>query len=259
VTGNKLSVILPTLNEAGNIGPLIREIRAVLPECQVIVVDDASCDGTPERVDELITAGDGRLRLVRRTGRPCLTESIQAGVRLATTDYVAWMDADFSHPPNMLPKLLDEASKSDCAIASRFIIGASRKDTRDSPDSFLAAILSVAMNVLVRYWLRLKVSDYTSGFIVCRTSLIRTHDFVGDYGEYFIELMHFLSHRGTTIIEIPYASPPRQWGESKTGNSISLLFRRGIKYLWIAFRLRLPRSVFGQLSLRAPDCRTPNG
>src|SRR5664279_5583938 len=91
-----LTVILPTLNEAGNIGPLTAEIWKTMPGCPVLVVDDGSTDGTRDVVRGL--EGEGNpIRLVARDDKPCLTDSIAEGVRLAQTPYVAWMDADLSH------------------------------------------------------------------------------------------------------------------------------------------------------------------
>jgi dolichol-phosphate mannosyltransferase len=245
-----LTMIIPTLNEAGNIQTLCERILANVPQVQIIVVDDSSTDGTADVVKNMIATG-ASIQLIERTGKPCLTESIESGVQQAGTPFVGWMDADLSHPPELIPKLLEEGVKSGAAIATRFAAGGSyKKNTKDTPDSFLATMLSVIMNFVVRKWLNLEVSDYTSGFIVCRRDLIEAHPFVGDYGEYFIEIVYFLSTRQIKIKEVPYHSPPRKWGESKTGPSLGVLIKRGIKYLWTALRLRLPRKIFGKLSLQ---------
>ena len=234
---NQLTVILPTLNEAGNVEVLARRIWESVPGSQVIVSDDNSTDGTREIVRRMEQEGLP-IRLHARTGKPCLTDSIWEGIVAAKTEYVAWMDADLSHPPEYLPKLFAEAQRTGCSIATRFVKGAERKKaSRDTPDSAFAVLLSVVMNFLVRKWLRLSITDYTSGFIVVRRDLIKHHRLVGDYGEYFIELMYFLSRQGVKITEIPYISPARVWGESKTGASLGLLFRRGLKYLFLIPRI----------------------
>src|SRR5450432_74001 len=103
-TSTDLTVILPTLNEVGNLETLIGELGRVLPGCQVIVVDDNSNDGTPE-LARRIAAANPSVRLIARQVTPCLTDSIQAGVDATSTDYVAWLDADHSHPPAVLRKL----------------------------------------------------------------------------------------------------------------------------------------------------------
>jgi dolichol-phosphate mannosyltransferase len=235
----RLTVVLPTLNEAGNIPALTERIWNQVPDARIVVSDDGSTDGTRDVVRALVAAGKPIL-LLARAGRPCLTASIQEGIDAATTPYVAWMDADLSHPPELLPALLRAAEGSGCAIATRFGPGGKqKKSSRDTPDSVLAIALSGILNVLVRRALGLTVTDYTSGFIVVERDVIATHRLEGDYGEYFIELVHHLSRTGVDIVELPYESPPRTWGESKTGSTLPRLVRRGVKYLWLTVRLRL--------------------
>jgi dolichol-phosphate mannosyltransferase len=236
-----LTIILPTLNEAGNIESLSSELLAVLPGARVIVVDDNSSDGTPEVVRSL-AARNPQVSLIARHVTPCLTDSIQAGIEAATSDYVAWLDADHSHPPAVLRKLYDEAKVSGCCIATRYAEANQSVTERLPKGEMLAAALSGVLNFSVSHLLRLKITDYTSGFIVCRRDLLEGHPLQGDYGEYFIELMYFLTRRGVDLREVYYESPPRQWGESKTGASTILLIRRGVKYLWLVSRLIMKQS-----------------
>jgi len=245
VTHENLTIILPTLNEAGNIRPLITSLLTELHGACVIVVDDNSSDGTPDIVREM-TEASSRVALIARKGKACLTTSIMTGVRAATTEYVAWMDADFSHPPKVLKTLYDTALSCGCCIATRYLDpdDAQSKSLQQSirqNDFFLSSILSAFLNFSVHTVLKLKITDYTSGFIVCRRDLLADHDFVGDYGEYFIELMYFLDRSGILVREVYFQSPPRTWGESKTGTTILMLGRRGLKYIWMMFRLLLPR------------------
>lgn len=245
-----LTVVLPTLNEGGNIGPLTSAIWAAAPGARVVVADDGSTDGTREAVRALAAAGRP-ITLLERTGRPCLAAAIQDGVDAATTEWVCWMDADLSHPPALLPALLRLAGPGGCAIATRFADGGKKKDASgETSDSVLAVLLSGILNFLVHRLLRLSVTDYTSGYIVVRREALRPHRMVGDYGEYFIELVYWLSRHGVAIAELPYESPPRTWGESKTGPNLRTLVRRGVRYLWLTVRLVLPRTPFGALSLR---------
>lgn len=240
-TFSDLTIILPTLNEAGNIESLSSELLEVLPGSRIIVVDDNSTDGTPD-VARALADKNPQISLIARQVTPCLTDSIQAGIDAATTAYVAWLDADHSHPPKVLRQLYDVAKVSGCCIATRYSRAEESFMERLPKGEMLAAALSGLLNFSVNHLLRLKITDYTSGFIVCRRDLLREHPLQGDYGEYFIELMYYLTRRGVDLREIYYQSPPRQWGESKTGASSWLLMRRGVKYLWLVSRLILNRS-----------------
>jgi dolichol-phosphate mannosyltransferase len=233
-----LTVILPTLNEVGNLESLISDLGGSLPGCQVIVVDDNSSDGTPDLV-RTIAASNARVRLIARHVTPCLTDSIQAGIEAASTSYIAWMDADHSHPPEVMRKLYDVAQISGCCIGTRYADAAESFADRLPKGEMLAAGLSAVLNFSVNRILRLKITDYTSGFIVCRRDLLEGHRLTGDYGEYFIELVFYLTRRGVDLREVYYESPPRFSGESKTGASLLPLMRRGVKYLWLVGRLML--------------------
>jgi len=237
-TYSDLTVILPTLNEVGNLESLIAGLGQAMPGCRVIVVDDNSSDGTPDLVRG-IAAKNPDVRLIARQVKPCLTDSIQIGIRAADTDYIAWMDADHSHPPEVMRQLYDVARVSGCCIATRYAQAADSFADRLPKGEVLAAGLSAVLNFSVNRILRLKITDYTSGFIVCRRELLSHHDLTGDYGEYFIELMYYLTRRGVDLREVYYESPPRHSGESKTGASLLPLMRRGVKYLWLVSRLML--------------------
>src|SRR5688500_5538138 len=96
-----LSVILPTYNEADNIVPLIEEVRRAVGDAEIVVVDDDSPDGTWRRVEE----ARPEVRLLRRVGRRGLTSAIREGIQASRGERVAWMDCDFSTPPEVLPRL----------------------------------------------------------------------------------------------------------------------------------------------------------
>jgi dolichol-phosphate mannosyltransferase len=233
-----LTIVLPTLNEAGNLESLIAELGRVLPGSHIIVVDDNSSDGTPDLVRR-IAAANSAVRLIARRVTPCLTDSIEAGILAANTEYVAWLDADHSHPPAVLRKLYDVARSSGCCIATRYVHAEDSTTIRLPKGEMLAAGLSAVLNFSVNGILKLNISDYTSGFIVCRRDLLSGHTLTGDYGEYFIELMYYLHRRGVELREVYYESPPRMSGESKTGSSLVPLLRRGVKYLWLVGRLMI--------------------
>jgi dolichol-phosphate mannosyltransferase len=230
-----VSVILPTYNEGETIAPLILEIQDVLEGgAEIIVVDDDSPDRTWAQVEQ-IGKGDSRVRLIRRTGKRGLTLSLAEGVAAATCPIVVWMDSDFSHPPDAIPGLIAAINKGyDLAVASRYVRGG--QDRRGLPlHSLLSRIITTTASVLLHRSFR----DYTSGFAAAKRELFTNVQFVGDYGEYFIALVHQAFRQGFRVVEVPYINVPRKAGSSKTASSLWGFVRRGAPYLAMIFRLAI--------------------
>ena len=121
-----VSVVLPTFNEAGNIGLLIEGLLSALPpSSEIIVVDDDSPDLTWQVV-EAMQGLDGRIRLIRRIGRRGLTTALQEGIRAAEGDYVFWMDCDLSQPPELISRLLEVLKDQDLYRSDACIPGTCR-------------------------------------------------------------------------------------------------------------------------------------
>src|SRR5215216_5021892 len=119
-------VIIPTFNERANIAPLVRAVLAVDPSLDVLVVDDASPDGTGAIADALAAESAGRVRVLHRPGKQGLGTAYVAGFRLALAEgyeRVVEMDADFSHRPEDLPRLLAAAETADLVVGSRNVPG----------------------------------------------------------------------------------------------------------------------------------------
>ncbi|TSC59225.1 MAG: dolichol-phosphate mannosyltransferase [Candidatus Peregrinibacteria bacterium Greene0416_19] len=238
-----VSVILPTYNEVENIVPLTEAIHgAIRYPHEIIVVDDNSPDGTSQAVRYAIDSGSVQgLRLETRLTDRGLTKSIQQGIDLAQGDVIVWMDCDFSMPPEKILELLARVEEGyDMAIGSRFVAGGSTKDFDaggGKEESKLVIVLSQFLNWLTRFLLYKNFHDYTSGFIAVRKEVLESIPLCGDYGEYFMDLMVHAIKRGYTFIEIPYTCVPRRAGETKTGGSIMVIVRRGMKYLWALARL----------------------
>jgi dolichol-phosphate mannosyltransferase len=163
-------VVVPTYNEAENIRELVSSILKVLPKAFVVVVDDNSPDGTAEIVGEMSKA-DNRIHLLRRPGKLGYASAIVTGLTYAFSQgaqVLGHMDADFSHDPEMLPKLLSALKEGfDVAIGSRYIAGG-----RVEGWSLYRKVLSRGANWLVRVLLGLPVRDCTSGFRLYRREAI---------------------------------------------------------------------------------------
>lgn len=243
---NLASIVLPTYNEAGNIVALIEALdRHVKSQKEIIVVDDNSPDGTSRLVRELIERGSvPGLRLETRMHDRGLTKSIARGIEIAKGDIICWMDCDFSHPPEVMAELIKRVlSGADVAVASRYIKGGEYKQGVGwfgADESALAVLLSRLINWFIHIALDPRIHDYTSGFVVFRrTTLEPLLPLRGDYGEYFVDLIYrAVKMRSTSIIELPFVSPPRRSGQSKTGTTFRQLFQRGLPYARLIPRLR---------------------
>jgi dolichol-phosphate mannosyltransferase len=254
---NGLTVILPTYNERQNLEYLVPQIlKSKWPfpsvSLKVIVVDDQSTDGTSNLVQKLNEL-DTRISFIERSSKASLPLSIWDGINAATTDYVAWLDADGSMPIRDLVRFVSIAHLEDVdvVIGSRFVTGGGYKglnvigrtslfqfykNIKNSQDSILAVILSRGLNEFLRLVLRTGVRDLTSGFIVSKKSLIAAEDFKAVYGDYCPILIRRLVFRGATIREVGYTCLPRRFGVSKTGASLPTYVRRGIPYILSALR-----------------------
>jgi dolichol-phosphate mannosyltransferase len=230
-----ISVVLPTYNERDNIVQLIEAIFAALHPWKVeaLVVDDDSPDGTWRAVAE-VSATDLRVRLIRRTRERGLTTAIATGIVNASAPLVAWMDCDFSMPPQTLPQLAAAIEQgADLALGSRYVAGG-----RDAGHSWVGVAFSRTINLFASLLLNWSVKDYTSGFIMARRAVFDQIQLRGDYGEYCIDLLYRALRAGFHVREVPYTCVPRESGESKTATNPWGYIRRGTKYVTTILRLR---------------------
>lgn len=228
----KVSVILPTYNESGNITRLIRSIKDCLStdwEREILVVDDNSPDGTFQVVRESFV-GDAEVHAHLRTEDRGLGNSIRAGIDLATGDRIVVMDTDFTHDPAEIPKLLHVGQIYDLVSGSRFCAGGSMQDTQH----YLA---SLAFNWFMRIVLRTQVQDNLGGYFTMDTRRLKSlpldRIFYG-YGDYFFRLLFYAERSGMTIVEVPARYMARSAGDSKS-NFMKLLFT----YTGAMVRLRM--------------------
>lgn len=235
-----VSLVMPTLNEGGHIQDLIKETAAaltgVVEDFEIIVVDDDSPDKTWE-IAERCANVQNKVRVIRRMSNHGLTSSLQEGINTARFEVIAWMDCDFSHPPEKIPQLLYMLNQGyDVVVNSRYCCGGG--ETREGKGSAIQLFLSLALNWSIRFMLGASFSDYTSGFIAARREVLEQFKLRGDYGEYFIDLIYRTIHSGYRVCELPYVAEARRSGKSKTGNNLMQYLCRGLKYLWTTIRLQ---------------------
>ena len=208
-------VTLPTYNEAENVVPLVSEVLAQDPRIRVLVVDDASPDGTGDLV-EALQADEPRLELLRRAGKLGLGTAYLAGFRHGLDhgfDAVLTMDCDFSHKPQYLPDLLAAAEEYDLVIGSRYVPGGGIANW-----PLHRRALSAWANFYTRMLLRVPVRDCTSGYRLYRREVLEgVNPFaVSSSGYSFLEEMVQRVHRaGFRIGETPILFEDRLRGQSK--------------------------------------------
>ena len=236
-------VIIPTFNEAENIGSVIGQVLRLPSFYHVLVVDDGSPDGTADLVDALIRSHPDRINLLRRAGKQGLGTAYIAGFKFALeNDYelICEMDADLSHNPADLERLtapiLEE--EADLVVGSRYIGGVR---IMNWPLSRL--ILSYGAGIYTRIITRMTLQDVTAGFKCFHRRVLEAVDFekVRSNGYSFqIEMNYIAWKKVFRLIEVPIVFTERTEGRSKMSKAIVR------EAAWKVWELRL-RSLFGRL------------
>ncbi len=216
-------VIIPTYNEIENIGNIIDAVMSLPDGFDILVIDDASPDGTQEAVREKIAQYPDRVHMETRTGKLGLGTAYIHGFRWAldrSYDYVVEMDADFSHIPADLPRLYHECKENgaDVAVGSRYISGV---NVVNWPMG--RVLMSYFASVYVRMITRMDLRDSTAGFVCYRSRVLRelNLDKIQFKGYAFQIEMKFKSHfKKFKIVEVPIVFVNRQLGTSKMNTSI---------------------------------------
>ena len=233
-------IIIPTYNERPNIALLVPEIMKTVPGIQVLVVDDASPDGTSACVRELGRAWPGKVHVLDRGKKEGLGRAYMAGFAWALArpfECVFEMDADFSHDPQYLPDFLAAIDDADLVLGSRYLTGVNVVNW-----PLYRLLISYSGNLYARLVTGLPVRDCTGGFKCFRRAVLEAiaHDAIAASGYSFqIEVSWRAWKKGFRIREIPIVFVDRKIGESKMSTSI---IREGLLLLW---RLRFS-SLFGR-------------
>ena len=234
-------VVIPTYNEAANLPQLIPQVLAQDSRLEVLVVDDASPDGTGQLADGLAQR-EPRVHVLHREGKLGLGTAYIVGFRWALEqgyDYVFEMDADFSHDRAHLKEFLKAAASADLVLGSRYLGG--KVTVVNWPIARL--MLSYWANVYARWVTGLRIWDLTGGFKCFRTKVLQAIDLsqVRSNGYAFqIEMSVRAWRKGFKLAEVPIVFVDRTEGQSKMNRRI---VREAI---WIVPRLRL-MSWFGRI------------
>ena len=231
-------LVLPTYNEAENVEPIVAAALAKLPSsARVLIVDDNSPDGSGEIADRL-AAEQERVEVLHRPRKEGLGPAYIAGFRRALAGgagLIVEMDADFSHEPAYLPRLLETAERADLAIGSRYVPGGGVGDW-----GTLRRAISRGGSAYARLALGVGVRDLTGGFKCFRREVLEALDLdaVRSRGYAFqVEMTYRAIELGFEVVEVPIVFRDRQAGSSKMSRSIVL------EAIW-----RVPRLRYGRWS-----------
>lgn len=219
----KSLVIIPTYNEIENIVKISRAVLALPDNFDILVIDDGSPDGTAAAVKRLQAEFDGRLHLMERSGKLGLGTAYIEGFKWALGrdyDYIFEMDADFSHNPDDLPRLLSACTKggADLSVGSRYSDGINVVNW-----PFGRILISYCASIYVRLILGVRIYDSTAGFVCYSRKVLETIDLddvrMKGYG-FQIEMKYTARKYGFKLTEVPVIFINRKEGTSKMSGSI---------------------------------------
>lgn len=216
----RIAVLIPTYNERANLPLVVGRLRSAVPQVDIVVIDDNSPDGTGEVADRL-AADDERIHVLHREAKAGLGAAYLEGFRWAMDagyDAVVEMDADGSHQPEHLPRLLRAAEQADVVIGSRWVPGGSVVNWPTH-----RKVLSVGGNLYTKVLLGMPVNDATAGYRVYRVDALRTIGLgdVASQGYCFqVDLTWRAVRAGLTVVEVPITFVEREVGDSKMSRDI---------------------------------------
>ncbi len=229
---NETLIVVPTYNEKGNIETVYHKIFKAAENCHLLIVDDNSPDGTGQIADELAKQ-DPRVQVLHRKGKMGLGSAYVHGMKVALEQgyrNVIAMDADLSHDPVNLPKMLDFISKYDMVIGSRYV-----KDGGMVNWNARRFLISQLANLYCRWMLGITQADCTGGYKCYRADLLRKIDlekvFAPGYS-FQVEILFRALRVGAKVTEFPIIFVNRHEGESK------LNFGELLEFAWTVLKLR---------------------
>ncbi|MFC4296073.1 glycosyltransferase [Novosphingobium tardum] len=243
----QLAVVLPTLNERGNLRALVERLGAALEGIawEAIIVDDNSPDGTADEA-RTISLEDPRIRVIQRIGRRGLASAAIEGMCSTAAPCVAVMDADHQHDPALLPAMLKAVAEEgyDLAYASRFAEGAST-EAWGRPDRVKASGFA---NSLARKVTGVTLSDPMSGYFLLRTEVLRkdAHRLSGVGFKILLDILATVD-APLKVKELPLAFAARAEGESKLDRTVVFEFLIGLYDKWLGRIIPTRFALFGTI------------
>jgi len=231
----QVSIIIPTYNESENIIQVLKSIGEHLPEdiaAEALIVDDNSPDGTGKIVEDYITDtqnGTGyAIEVIHRKSKNGLSSAILDGIQRSSGETIVIMDSDFSHPPKIIPQLIEEikTSKCDIVIASRFVTGGAINGW-----STKRKLISKTAKGIAKAGLGVNESDPMSGFFAFKRKILDGIKFDAIGYKMLLEIL--VKTKGAKVKEIPYTFTDRTRGSSKLDSSTMLDY---VKSVWKLYR-----------------------
>ena len=230
----QVSILVPTYNESQNIVGLLRSVAEHLPKnlrIETIVIDDNSPDGTGRIVEDYIRnvqrAANHAMGIVHRRAREGLGSAILRGIQHSTGSWIVVLDSDFSHPPSLIPKLIEAIRHPHCdiAVASRYTRGGAV-----SGWPLRRKVISRVATRIAKTGLGVKQDDPMSGFFAFKKSVVDGLKLDGLGYKMLLEIL--VKARGATVREIPYTFTDRRAGDSKLGAGTVIDYCRSVWRLY---------------------------
>ncbi len=231
----QVSIIIPTYNESQNIVKILRTISKYVPKnisTEAIVVDDNSPDGTGKIVEEYLKdfkkVAGYTINIIHRKAKDGLSSAILNGIQNAKGETIVVMDSDFSHPPQIIPKMIEAFKQYQCdlVVASRYI-----REGKIEGWTTKRKLMSKIAIMIAKRGLGVKIKDPMSGFFAFKKNIISGLNFDALGYKFLLEIL--VKTNGINIKEIPYTFENRQFGSSKLDNSIILDY---VKSVWKLYK-----------------------
>ncbi len=230
----QVSIIVPTYNESQNIVGILKSIRENIPKgifTETIVVDDNSPDGTGKIVEDYISSikkiAENTIDVIHRKAKNGLASAILKGIQNAKGETIVVMDSDFSHPPQIIPKMIEAFKQYQCdlVVASRYITGGNIQGWTTK-----RKLMSKIATVIAKKGLGIKIKDPMSGFFAFKKNIIKELNFDALGYKFLLEIL--VKTKGINVKEIPYCFENRKFGSSKVDSSTVIDYFKSVWKLY---------------------------